>query len=303
LHAAAVVVSKRDAVIDTLSKVSIVTTATMVTYCLHNRWYRMMTPVLAAGTVGLVSSLLLPERLALAALCGSFAGMAKVAVIPTLFSAKLLDSALLLGIVCAAMLGLFDKNGWLVGKGGRLGTIAQSACTLQFLVLEFANNNLKWNAKRSATTAAVADFSLYNNNNNLGALATTLEQLVPLVLLTVLGALFMRTYQYVTSKLLRFPPRWTNSVAAVGVTGVVGGCTLSPIQSGAALCGSFVAMSNSNTLPGMTSLLLASSLAGACQLGLAGVLLGGWGGKLGTAALMGVLTYQVAFRLVTALFA
>jgi hypothetical protein len=217
--------------------------------------------------------------------------MAKMAVIPTLFSVQLLDSALLLGIVCAAMLGLFDKNGWLVGKGGRLGTIAQCACTLQFVALEFANNNLKWSAQKSATTAALADFSLYEH-------MLAREQLVTIMLFSVAGALFMRTYRHLSSKLSL--KRLSHSVAAVGVTGVVGGYILSPIHAGAAFCGSFVSMSNSNTLPGTISLILASSLAGASQLGLAGVLLGGWGGKLGTAALFGVLTYQLSSRVIAA---
>jgi hypothetical protein len=266
----------------------------MITYYLHNR-YRI-TPVFASGLVSLLAGILLPEKLALAALCGSFAGMAKMAVIPTVFSAKLLDSALLLGIVCAAMLGLFDKNGWLVGKGGRLGTIAQCACTLQFIALKFANHYLKWNAKRPATTAALVDLSF--------ELTFKREQLFQLMLFSVAGALFMRTYKQLTSR-LSSSSRWSQSVAAVGVTGVLGGYALSPINAGAGsalYCGSFVAMSNPKTLPGIMSLILASALAGASQLALAGVLLGGWGGKLGTAALFGVLTFQLSCRLVSRLF-
>ena len=45
--------------------------------------------------------------------------------------------------------------------------------------------------------------------------------------------------------------------------------------------------------------LLGASIMGAIsQQSLAGVLLGGWGGKLGTAALMGVLSYNVLAKTV-----
>lgn len=278
----ALLASKQETV-NTLAKVSSVVTATMCTYYLHNV-YRM-TPVHASAFVSLISSVLLPEKLALAALCGSFAGMAKMAVIPTLYSTCLLDSALLLGILCALMLGLFDNKGWLVGKGGRLGTVAQCACTLQFIAYRYGKNVLKLNLKvgRPRTAAALTDFSLYQQ-------VSVREQLVPLVLYSVAGALFMRTWKYLTSKL---PKRLCNTVGAVGISGLVASYTLPPTAAGAAFCGSFVAMSNSYTLPSTVALILASALAGASQLGLTGVLLGGWGGKLGTAALLGVLAYQV----------
>jgi hypothetical protein len=51
-------------------------------------------------------------------------------------------------------------------------------------------------------------------------------------------------------------------------------------------------MSAPTKLPTYGALLGASIMGGLCQQSLAGVLLGGWGGKLGTAALMGVLSYR-----------
>ena len=52
-------------------------------------------------------------------------------------------------------------------------------------------------------------------------------------------------------------------------------------------------MSAPTKLPTYGALLGASIMGAVSQQSLAGVLLGGWGGKLGTAALMGVLSYNV----------
>lgn len=78
---------------ESLAKASAVVVGTVLTYALHNQ-LSSMGPVQASGLVSIASTLLLPEKLALAALCGSFAGMATVAVVPTLFSAGIL------GVVC-----------------------------------------------------------------------------------------------------------------------------------------------------------------------------------------------------------
>jgi hypothetical protein len=160
---------------------------------------------------------------------------------------------------------------------------------LQFIAYRYGKNvlKLKLKAGRPRTAAALADFSLYQQ-------LSVREQLVPLVLYSVAGALFMRTWKYLTSKL---PKRLCNTVGAVGMSGLVASYILPPTYAGAAFCGSFVAMSNSNTLPSTTALIIASALAGASQLALTGVLLGGWGGKLGTAALLGVLAYQMSKKM------
>jgi hypothetical protein len=50
-------------------------------------------------------------------------------------------------------------------------------------------------------------------------------------------------------------------------------------------------------LPTMMSIVSAATLAGLAQLALDGFFLGGWGGKLGTAALIGVLLYRIPVRL------
>ena len=60
-----------------------------------------------------------------------------------------------------------------------------------------------------------------------------------------------------------------------------------------AYVGSFVAMSAPSVLGGGWALGLASALSAvAWAIPMKGLLLGGWGGKMGTAALVGVLSYD-----------
>lgn len=270
-----------------LAKASAITVATVVTYALHNQ-LTTMGPVQASGIVAIASTLLLPEKLALSALCGSFAGMAKAAVVPTLYSAGLL------GMVCAGVMSLFDKRAWLIGFGGRLGFIAQCACTLQFLFFKYGQK--MWKASEvmertfgsTAPAAMLADVGLYEMS-----LSQIRAQVPPIALFTVAGAIFMRLWKRGTQKL---PNKLSNSVAAVGVTGLLGGLYLPSSLAGPAFCGSFVAMASPAIIPSLLSLVLASVLAGLSQLGLTGMMLGGWGGKLGTAAFMGVLAYRLMIK-------
>ena len=57
-------------------------------------------------------------------------------------------------------------------------------------------------------------------------------------------------------------------------------------------CGSFVAAVSPSSLPSLLALVVASVLAGLSQLDLTGLLVGGWGGNLGTAALIVVVGYR-----------
>jgi hypothetical protein len=270
-----------------LAKTSAVAAGTFFTYALHTQLTNMG-PVQASGIVAIASTLLLPPQLALGALCGSFAGMAKTAVIPTLFSAGLL------GILCSALLTLFDKKAWLIGVGGRLGFISQCACTLQFLILKYgqkvwqASEKMQSMLGSTAPAAVIADFSLYEQMT----LTQIKAQVPPLVVFTVGGALFMRLFMHL-GKQFELPNKVSNSVAAVGTTGLLGGMYLSPSIAGPAFCGSFVSMASPAVLPNLITLILASVLAGISQLGLTGLLLGGWGGKLGTSAFLGVFGYRI----------
>ena len=91
---------------------------------------------------------------------------------------------------------------------------------------------------------------------------------------------------------LKVSDKLSSSVTAVGVTGIVGSLLLPASAAGSFFAGSFVSMSSATCLPNTFALAAAAALAGVWQLGLTGVLLGGWGGKLGSAALLGVLSYK-----------
>lgn len=273
---------------ESVARASTVVAGTVLTYALHNQ-LASMGPIQASGLVGIISTLLLPEKLALATLCGSFAGMAKMAVVPTLVSAGIL------GVLCAVMLNFFDQMKWFVGYGGRLGFISQCACTLQFLIFKYGqkvwqvNDAMQRVLGETHPAAMIADFALYEQMT----LNQIKAQVPPLVVFTIAGALFMRIWKHFTTKL---PGKLSNSVAAVGMTGLLGGMYLPASLAGPAFCGSFVSMASPAILPSLLALVLASALAGICQVGLTGLLIGGWGGKLGTAALLGVVGYRLLTR-------
>lgn len=274
-----------------------VTAATILTYTLHNELKVTLNPVLSSGIVSITSTILLPEKLALAGLCGSFAGMAKTSVVPTVWAAALL------GVMCAAILAIFDRMEWFIGYGGRLGFVSQIACTLFFLAIELVSGRLGTDASK----AMLADFDFYRDN------ATEIKSDLPIVVLcTIFGALFMRVWKLWTAKSM-LPHRISNSVAAVGMTGILGGFFPIATMGGPAYCGSFVAMTSPAVMPDVASLVFASDvamtspavmpdvaslvfasiLAGLSQISLAGLLNEGWGGKLGTAAFMSVGFYKL----------
>jgi hypothetical protein len=238
-------------------------------------------PVQGSSVTGLLATLLLPEKLALAALCGSFAGMANTIVIPGV------GAGLLLGAVCAGMMALFDKKKWLVGVGGRLGFIAQCACTSQFLV-------------STLFSVPSAPAALIGSYPGMGKL---LSQLPAVSFFTAVGALFMSCWKEALGEKANMNSgsnvldsvykRLSNSVGAVGATGALAALLFPASIAGPIFCGSFIAMSSPARLETDGALVGASLLGGVCQQLLAGVLLGGWGGKLGTASLMGVLAYNL----------
>ena len=256
-----------------LPTVASVLVATVATFVLNNSLN--MGPVKASSIVGLLSACVLPQQYAIAAFCASFAGMAKTAVIPSVAASGVL------GLVCAAMLTLFDQKKWLVGVGGRLGFVAQLACTTQFLIASLLFGT------PAAPAALVGSTPL-----NFRILAAQLPMVASL---TVGGALFMRYWKYLLASKSK---RLSSLVGSVSVTGLLAGLALPPSMAGPIFCGSFVAMAAPTKLPTLMSLVWASILAGAAQQSLAGVMLGGWGGKLGTAALMGVLAYRGLAKIV-----
>ena len=255
-----------------IPSVASVFVATVGTFLINN--YLNLGPIKASSIIALAASLVLPEKLALAALCGSFAGMAKLAVIP----GGILASAVL-GLLCAAALTLFDHKKWLIGMGGRLGFIAQTACTTQFIITSL----LAGGATESAALVG-----------RVASWPKVASQLPQVTTFTVVGALFMKYWkEFFAKKSPVHFQRLSTSVAAVGATGLVASFLLPASLAGPAFCGSFVTMSAPTKLPSLLSLIGASALAGLSQQAIAGIMLGGWGGRLGTAAFLGVLSYTL----------
>ena len=271
----------------TVAKTCAATAATVITYIVNNQYN--LGPVMGSSVVALASAIALgPTRpvVQLAALCGSFAGMARQAVIPSP------AAAVVLGLVCSYMIRLFDRQKWLIGKGGRLGFIAQVACTSTFVVLRDGlrvipssiRSMLESILGEVVAPAALVDLNLYKSLSVAGA-ATTLA---PMILSTIAGAFFMSFFKEYASKLSL--PRLATPTAAVGATGAIA-ALVSPTVAAPAFVGSFIAMSAPTVLKNRKALALASALSAVAWVGMTGLLLGGWGGKMGTAALLGVLMY------------
>lgn len=260
----------------TLKSAISVFVGTVLTFVLNNVY--SLGPVQASSITSLFVSLVLPEKLAIAAACGSFAGMARTAVIGGL------HDSLLLGIICAAMMKLFDQKTWLVGVGGRLGFIAQCACTTQFIITSLI---------RVPSESA----KLIGNYPSVDRLLLDLPSVCAF---TVCGAVFMKLWKDIfadqgkkTNNLKIVYNKLSTTVAAVGATGLIA-TLLSPASvAGPIFCGSFVAMSSPAKLGSFGALIGASILAGLSNQLLAGALLGGWGGKLGTSSLVGVVLYTI----------
>jgi hypothetical protein len=154
---------------DEIQMASSVFVGCVLTFALNN-YGIAVGPIKASSVVGMVAALCFPtDKLALAAFCGSFAGMAREAVIPGMYV------SCSLGLVCAIMMAIFDRKKWLVGVGGRLGFIAQLACTLQFFMGRLPFLSLPKNA-------AARLVGTYPSGTVL------LSQLVPTIFFTAVGA-------------------------------------------------------------------------------------------------------------------
>lgn len=269
--------------------------ATALTFAMNNSGPAPLGPFRASGLTGLAAALVLPEELAGAALCGAFAGMARRAVI----SGPPAPASLLLGALCAAMMGLFNRKAWLVGVGGRLGHIAQCACTLQFLLSRMV----------SPVTSGAA---------LVGAFPPTIKALTGLpaaCACTVAGALTMSFWREAmaaqaerrasktslsSSSIQPFDlatslcARLSTPVAAVSVTSLA--ASFFPAIAGPVFSGSVLAMSSPARLETYGAMIGAAVMGGVCQQAMSGVLVGGWGGRLGTAAVLGVLSYTAIVK-------
>lgn len=261
-----------------LQTILVIVAATVATFGLHN-YLSVFNSIAASGLVGLVSGLVLPQYMALAAFCGSFAGMATLQVIPSVVA------AISLGFFCALVVLVFDYKGFLLGIGGRLGFIALCACTMHFV--------LSIIVVAPSPEASLVDISSF----------PSIEEFFPIKLFrvlstTIVGSIFMKLWRLTFARLEGSLAKcMAHSVVASSATGILVAWTLPLWATGPVYCGSFVPMAAPEELPTMMSIVSAATLAGLAQLALDGFFLGGWGGKLGTAALIGVLLYRIPVRL------
>ena len=144
----------------------------LLTFTLNN-YFIAVGPIMASSIVGMIATLVLPEKLAIAAFCGCFAGMAREAVIPGI------SASAVLGLVSAVMLTVFDRKKILVGVGGRLGFIAQLACTSQVFISSLA----------FVPQAGAKIIGAYPSPRIL------LAQILPTCLFTAVGALMMSVWK------------------------------------------------------------------------------------------------------------
>ena len=210
---------------ESVHKAVTITAATAFTYALNN--FYNLGPILASSITALLSAMILSEKLALAATCGSFVGMAKMAVIPA-------SGAVVLGATCASMMALFDSKKWLLGVGGRLGFIAQCACTFQFII-------------SCLFMTPPASAGLVGTYPSIGKL---IKPLPSVAFFTAAGAFFMSIWKQVLSEQMKKPnnseietnlyQRLSGSCAAVGATGLLAALALPAAAAGPAFCGSFI---------------------------------------------------------------
>ena len=210
-----------------------------------------------------------------------------------------------------------------MGIGGRLGWMAQCACSLQFLTLTVIAVGPLWNdAGRSGSITG----ALWTTNHQAVLSSMTVTGVLATCLWTVAGAVCMNGLQEflghraaatpassssssttTTTKIqgwyLAGLSRLATTVGATSLTGLVGVLIQRAVTrygwqlAGPWYCGSFVAMSAPHILLTYGDLISASILSGLIQSFLMPwIWLGGWGGKLGSAAFLAVLAYQKSRR-------
>ena len=266
--------------------------ASVATWATVRRWG--LTIVQASALQGLLGCILLQKPYALAYLCGTFAGMSA--------HPGAMDEAVLLALGTGAVLVAFDQRQWAVGRGGRLGLVAFLANVWYYALRKGPRAIMGvvlqvMEQLRPATVVGVAGVGVvlaalrqrvsnHTKPQNAAVWATQtllvgmlLQRLVATgVALTSLWPTFGAT---LASTLLVWKSPYT--VSTVTAVGLFSGF-LTPALAPAAYMGAFIGMS---ALPkfGTTKFLRASVLSTLLlQLGL----LGGFGGRLGFLAYLGV---------------
>jgi len=244
-----------------------------------------MAVVPAASLVGLLGGVVLPNAAwRLPFFCGTFVGMSSQAV---LGSPGFVGAA---GLVTGALvLHRFDGSGGrhspiFLGHGGRLGFMATlvtvAAWSIRALKLLCFGEALP--------SGSIRLLGLPRAQPPYGWVSSLLGPLI--------GALATRAWMDLLSRLRGLSiitERLGNSVSASSLVAALACITLSGSTWPALIfMGSFVAMSGGAVLSTYWGVAGASFVTALLHYGLAGCLTGGFGGRLGFSALLGVLTYR-----------
>lgn len=240
-----------------------------------------MSNVQAASTVGVLAGVLLPLPLRLACYCGAFVGMASKQALASALQ------ALLVGFAAGSLVLPFldgrrpkgSGEALFQGCGGRLGFAAMLTCAAWVYLQAL------WGARPSGMSLVALP---------LPPLSISLTGFKTLLVSTLLGALATKGWMNVMGRSLKgeYANRLANSVTASGLVGCACFCLPVAVNAGAVFAGSFVAMSAPTVLASYKEVAIAAILTAIVQALMGGILTGGWSGRLGTAAVVGVVLFR-----------
>jgi hypothetical protein len=284
------------------TRIIIIILSTMATWYIHV--YNSHSPILASSSCALLVSTCLDRRLGQAALCGSFAGMCNVHLVPNLYLAMVLG---ILTSICYEI--LIHVNNLCLGIGGRLGVTAFLATSV---LAKYNGVHIVTTARRGLRRGSVL---LRKSGGGGSAIGNTSGNLLgDPILLSMIGFHILGAIATIVLRESSDDSAAADPVRASSVVGLLGSLILKdPMAVLAVYGGSFVGMSlpsrliHGNSSPGQqrqqqqqTPLSLFGSFAGAGAL--AGVFHaltirhgywnGGWGGKAGLCAFVGCWTYR-----------
>lgn len=265
-----------------LKRPSAVLLGTTSAWLLQQNW-NLASPLVAAATVGFASSPVSPLKGYQAPLyCGAFAGTTSIGIVhePRI--------ALGLALITATMFETFERKKLFPGRGGRLGMCATISSTILTLLSGRLDvfTELKALFVRITTEIMTApDFF------NLAA------KTVPGISNIVVPSFTLASLGAIVSTFLR--RKGLGPVPSSAICGLIGTLFIKGSVGGLFYMGSFIGMSadaNDAAAVDYPSQVLAAILATSFFLGLGQYILAGVGGKLGAAALCGVLASSSIIR-------
>lgn len=268
--------------LEVLKRPAAVFAGTTSAWLLQQNW-NLASPLVAAATVGFCSTPMSPLKAYQAPLyCGAFAGTTSIGIVT--------DPRIALGLACitSIMFETFERKKLFPGRGGRLGMCA----TLSSTILTLLNGRL------NVPKELIAYFG-----NIFGQVAASPDALsiatnvMPGITNTVLPSFVIASFGAVLSTFMR--RRGLGPVPSSAICGLLGTTYIRGSLGGLFYMGSFIGMSadaNDSSQVDYRRQILAAILSTTFFLGLGQYILAGVGGKLGAAALLGVLSSSSLLR-------